>query len=197
MAWVQALAGGVVLLGVAALFGAWRGRARGDAGRLGVGAGWGLIGCGLLGSSLSTSPGVGLSLAVLLAMAAALVVIGGRGLILAQAPKPVKPRKPKPDDDRLSLGTGYWMRAGLRGFGGLIAAPGAAVCVGLAWRVHGPGGEADRLIGMTLAAILAMAAGLVGLLASRRPGRALAAILLVGLVALIGALAPQLTSAQA
>jgi hypothetical protein len=201
MASIQAAAGGVVLLGVAALFGAWRGRARGDAGRLGVVAGWGLIGCGLLGWSLSTSPDVGLSLAVMATMAAALVLIAGRGLmlaqILAQAPKPVKPPKPKPDDDRLSLGPGYWVRAGLRGFGGLVAAPAAAVCIGLAWRAFGPGGEADRLIGMTLAAILAMAAALVSLLASRRPGRAVAAILLVGLVALIGALAPQLAPVQA
>jgi hypothetical protein len=190
MALVQAAAGGVVLLGVAALFGAWRGRARGDGGRLGVVAGWALIGCGLLGWSLTTSPDVGLSIAVTATMTAALVLIAGRGLMLAQAPKPAKPHKPKPDDDRLSLGPGYWLRAGLRGFGGLVAAPAAAVCVGLAWRAYGPGGEADRLIGMTLAAVLAMAAALVGLLASRRPGRAVAAILLVGLVALIGALAP-------
>ena len=196
MAWAEPAAGGVVLLGLAALFGAWRGRARGGtdrgADRLGVFVGWALTGCGVLGWGQGASPDVGLSRAVILTMTAALALIAGRGLLTARAATHVRPqRKPKEEDGRVSLGAGSWRRAGFRLFGALVAAPAGAVGVGLAWRVRGPGADADRLIGMVLAAVLAMALALVVLLASRRPGRVVAAMLLVGLLAAGGALAPQ------
>ncbi len=154
---------------------AWRrGPVAAGPGRFTVAAGWALIAAAHAVLALASRPLWGVSVAALLVISLALA------LVLAPVFRTgaLSPRPPRLEArEAAGLPAGFGSRTAARVIGALVAGPALAVAAAIAWRLLGPGGDADKLMGAATAAPLALAAVLVAVSASRRPWRVNAVVL--------------------
>lgn len=171
------------LSGLLAIFLTWRRRGvRAGLWRWGLPAGWALLCLGLGLWMVSTNTDQGLALGSVVVMVLACAILARQGLALLGKPAKVQPVR-ETEADGLALGKGYWGRATIRLAGSLLVVPVFGMLAGLLWRAYVPGDEADRLMGLAIVAMLAMTAGLVIQLASRRPYRAFGGLTAVSVIA--------------
>ncbi len=171
------------LVGLLAIFLTWRRRGlRERLWRYSLPAGWALVALGLGLWTVSTNTDQGLALGSVMVMILACAILIRQGLVLLGQPAKVQAVR-ETETDGLALGKGYWGRVTVRLIGCVVAAPALGVLLGLLWLAYVPGNEADRLIGLAFVALLAMTAGLVVQLASRRPYRSLGGLTALSVLA--------------
>lgn len=171
------------LSGLLVIFMTWQRRGvRAGLWRWGLPAGWALLCLGLGLWTISTNPDQGLALGSVLVMVLACALLAWQGLKLTGKPAKTQIER-ESATDTIALGKGYWGRVTVRLAGSLLIVPVFGMLAGLLWRVYVPGDEADRLMGLAIVAILAMTAGLVIQLASRRPYRAFGGLTAVSVIA--------------
>ena len=180
---VQLIGSLLSLLGLLAIFLTWRRRGvRAGLWRWGLPAGWGLLCLGLAVWMMSTNPDQGLAIGSVMAMVLACAILAWQGLKLTGQPAKVQVER-ESATDTIALGKGYWGRVTIRLAGALLIVPAFGMLAGLLWRAYVPGDEADRLMGLAIVALLAMTAGLVIQLASRRPYRSFGGLTAVSVIA--------------
>lgn len=168
----------LVTAGLLAVFATWQRKGvRTGLWRYALAAGWGAVALGVAAWTLCTSPDVGLAWAAVLAMVLGFAIVARQGLALMGQPAKIQ-RTREIESDGLSLGRGYWGRFAVRLAGSLIVVPLFGFLTGLIWCAWVPGGAAEQLMGMAILAMVAMAAGLVIQLASRRPYRSCLGLIL-------------------
>ncbi len=171
------------LSGLLVIFMTWQRRGvRAGLWRWGLPAGWALLCLGLGLWTISTNPDQGLALGSVLVMVFACALLAWQGLKLTGKPAKTQIER-ESATDTIALGKGYWGRVTVRLAGSLLIVPVFGMLAGLLWRVYVPGDEADRLMGLAIVAILAMTAGQVIQLASRRPYRAFGGLTAVSVIA--------------
>jgi hypothetical protein len=179
----QALAGLLLIAGLAGLHRAWRDR-RIASRRLLVAASWLALAAGVAVWSVARNADIAVPQAVTLAMLLGLAAVAAQAFTLRPSARVAR------DGGALEPASRPAKRIA-RLAGSLLLVPLLGLVAGLAWFAWIPGREADRLMGEAFAALLAAATGLVVLLASTRPMRMLAILAAVTL-ALAGALMPAL-----
>lgn len=180
------------LIGLLAIFLTWRRKGvRAGLWRYSLPVGWGLLGLGLLVWMVSTHADQGLALGLVMVMVIAVVILARQGIVLIGQPAKVQPVR-ETETDSLALGKGYWGRVTVRLIGCLMVVPGFGALLGLLWLAYVPGDEADRLMGLAFVALLAMTAGLVIQLASRRPYRSLGGLTVLSVLAAALVFVPRL-----
>jgi hypothetical protein len=183
---VRALAGLLLIAGLAGLHRAWRDR-RIAPHRLLVAASWLALAAAVAVWSVTVNADIAVPQAVTLAMLLGLAAVAAQAFTLRPSARVARDggalepaSRPAKTANRIARLTGS-----------LLLVPLLGLVAGLAWFAWVPGREADRLMGEAFAALLAAAIGLVALLASTRPMRMLAILAAVTL-ALAGALMPAL-----
>ena len=180
---VQLIGSLLSLLGLLAIFLTWRRRGvRAGLWRWGLPGGWALLCLGLAVWMVSTNPDQGLALGSVMAMVLACAILAWQGLKLTGQPAKAQIER-ESATDTIALGKGYWGRVMVRLIGCLVVTPAFGALLGLLWLAYVPGDEADRLMGLAFVAMLAMTAGLVIQLASRRPYRAFGGLTAVSVIA--------------
>jgi hypothetical protein len=168
VAGLQAASSLVLAAGLGGVYLCWRRRAVPMHAALLLGA-WGLVALGLAGWSATMSADTGLARGMVLAMLLGLCAVAAHSLGLAPRKRAGRQSASKPS--AVAAPAGNRLSGLVRCIASLTVAPALGLALAVAWRAHGAGGQADRIMTALAIAVVVQAVALVIVLASTRPLR--------------------------